>query len=276
MPAISRSDLLKFLSKPRSVEEVAEHCAISRKMAHFHLREAVESGQVLTSEKPLVQMADGSKGTLKEQNRLVYLFRKSPLLSDGRLMSTCRESDGSFSETKSADSSMKLLTKSYHKIEDDVKSGKSARSSLMKSTLTHSLGRPVKTHTQAPESGDRPSVLKTTDSKELDHLLRHRKQAAGEKAQSVSHVERIRFFQAVSKRPLSLLELHERFGINKQAIKRLVKNGLLAETWGSDGVGLSFRLTDKGAVFLRELERAAQCGPDIGKRAFVKLRNNVP
>jgi hypothetical protein len=85
-------------------------------------------------------------------------------------------------------------------------------------------------------------------------------------------VERLHLFQALLKEPLTFLVVHERFNVSKQTIRRLVQKKLLAEVWGSAGVGITFNVTNKGKAYLAELEEASKYEPKIKEHAFTRLK----
>jgi hypothetical protein len=74
----------------------------------------------------------------------------------------------------------------------------------------------------------------------------------------LSFAERLQLFRALSREPLSFLDLHGRFGVSKQTIRRLVKNHFLVEVWGSNNIGVQFKLTKKSKNHLKELEATAK------------------
>lgn len=88
----------------------------------------------------------------------------------------------------------------------------------------------------------------------------------------ISHAQTLQLFQALMKEPLSFLELRCRFGVSRQTVKRLVKNGLLAETWGAKAVGVSFVPSDKGRVYFKELEAAAMYRPNARNNVIIRLK----
>jgi hypothetical protein len=92
---------------------------------------------------------------------------------------------------------------------------------------------------------------------------------------SLSHIERIHLFKAVSDQSLPFLELHVRFGVSKQTIRRLVKNGLLMEVWGPRAIGVRFKLSNKGKTYLKELEEAARYEPRKSERDLVRLKHKI-
>jgi len=96
-----------------------------------------------------------------------------------------------------------------------------------------------------------------------------------EEAKRLSYAQKLKLFQALVKEPLPFLEIHGRFGISKQAIKRLVRNGLLTEMWGPKAVGVRFKLSKKGNVYLKELEAAAKFEPKIEENVFIRLKHRA-
>ena len=74
-------------------------------------------------------------------------------------------------------------------------------------------------------------------------------------------------------KPATFLDLHGRFGVSKETVKSLMKNGPLAEVWGPKTVGLRFKLTRKGKAYLRELEAAARYKPKIREASLIRLKH---
>lgn len=112
-------------------------------------------------------------------------------------------------------------------------------------------------------------------------LIKHKvtAQLSGRKVRSdtresnyLSHAKRLQLFQASLKEPLTFLDLHGRFGVSKQTIRRLVKNGLLMEVWGPKAIGVRFKLSKKGKIYLKELEAAAKYEPKVREKDFIRLK----
>jgi hypothetical protein len=91
----------------------------------------------------------------------------------------------------------------------------------------------------------------------------------------LSYVERLKLFQALSKEPLSFLDLHGRFGVSKQTIKRLVKNGFLKEVWGCNAIGVEFKLTNKSRNHLKKLKATAKRGLTITEKNLIRLKQRI-
>jgi hypothetical protein len=96
-----------------------------------------------------------------------------------------------------------------------------------------------------------------------------------EKTERLPHAKELQLFKALSNEPLPFLDLHVRFGVSKQTTRGLLKRGLLAEVWGSGGVGLRFTLSEKGRSHLKQLEAAAKYKSRVKPRDFVRLKRKA-
>jgi hypothetical protein len=89
------------------------------------------------------------------------------------------------------------------------------------------------------------------------------------------HAKRLQLFQAARDEPLTFLDLHARFSVSKQMVRGLVKKKFLAEDWGPKAIGVRFKLTEKGKVYLKQLEEAARYESGIKERASIRLKNKA-
>jgi len=125
-------------------------------------------------------------------------------------------------------------------------------------------------------SFDVPSAKgKLVRSRTVNQLLEHRTTPSQKATGYLSHAERIHLFQALLKEPLTFLDLHSRFGVSKQIIRRLVKKGLLMEIWGPKTVGVRFKLSYKGKIHLRKMEGAAKLEPEMRERVFIRVKHRT-
>jgi len=275
MPKLDRPNLLKFLSKPRFVNEVAEHYGISKKLANFHLLKAMKSGHVLISEKPIFQTLRSSKGKMKRLGGFVYVFRNSPMLADGWAKFTVREANYLVSKSTSNVFSVRFLSKthsSFGKVFNHELSG----FTFEEAEGSHSIPHHYKIRGPLSSEFDVSSAkVKLSKQRTVDQLLGQRTRSTYQEVKSLPHVEKIRLFQALLKEPLPFLDLHGRFGISKQTLRGLVKNRLLMETWGPKAVGVRFKLTNKGKSYLRELETAAKIEPKMKESVFIRLKQRA-
>jgi hypothetical protein len=100
-------------------------------------------------------------------------------------------------------------------------------------------------------------------------------QSSAEKPEQLSQVKRHQLFQALSKQPSPFLELHARFGVSKQTMRRFIRRGWLTEMWGQGGVGVRFRLSEKGRNHLRELEAAAKYKTKTTQKGLIRLKQKA-
>jgi hypothetical protein len=91
----------------------------------------------------------------------------------------------------------------------------------------------------------------------------------------LSFAKRLQLFRALSREPLSFLDLHVRFGVSKQTIRRLVKNHFLVEVWGPNDIGVQFKLTKESKNHLNELETAAKYDSKIVEKSPIRLKNKI-
>jgi len=273
MARIDHSSLLKFLVKPRFAREVAEHYGISKKIANFHLREAIKKGQVLVSEKPLSQILKGSNRKLRASRAPLYVSRKSPMIVGG--WAKAKSADGPILTPKSNLSNIRFLSPTHSALGKDVVNSKLSGFAFEEKTDSSIAKHNLKTKgALAPEFDASSDKVKLAERKNIDQLLGH-KPSTQTKTTSLSYVEKIRLFQALSKKSLTFLDLHGRFGVSKQTIKGFVKNGFLAETWEPQGIGVKFKLTSKGKIHLKELEAAAKYEPKLTEKPLIRLKQKI-
>jgi len=259
---------LKFLSKPRFAHEVAEHFRMSKKLANFHLREAVKSGQVLVSEKPIQQTWRSSDGKLRRLKEILYVSRKSPMLIDGRTKFRTHETNELVQ--------VGFLSKNHALVGKSVFNNKLSSFTFEETTGLLPNKRRFKTKgLLKSEFAVNSAKAKLAKRRTVAQLLRRKPQPIQENVKSLSYVEKIHLFQALLKEPLAFLDLHVRFGVSKQTIRRLVKNRLLTEIWGPKAVGVRFKLSKKGENYLRQLEAAAKYEPKIKENPLIRLKHRI-
>lgn len=275
MPKLKRSRLLNFLSKPRFEHEIAEHFNVSISSANYHLRDAVRSGQVLVSERPVLKTLEEANGRLKHISDYVYVFKRSPISSDNRSKPHPIKADDSGKSGIEA-----FSTRFVSNIHEPARRGL-LRDSLTGLAFEKPVSPPINTPLLkarvhlAQESEVSSTKLKPARQRTIEQLLMHRTRSPQKEATSLSSAKEILLFQALFKKPSPYLDLHERFGVSKQTIKRLVKNGLLVELWGPRAIGVRFRLTHNGRAHLKELEAAAKYEPKLERKPFIRLKHRI-
>jgi len=276
MSKLDHVSLSKFLSKPRFLHEVAEHYGISKELAEFHLRGAVKSGQVLISERPVFQTLRLSNRRKKRSGGFVYVSEKSPGLVNNWTrfsLKTLCVSTGSKGEAVSVRFLSSTDALKAREVFDRKLPGSFGEGTTDSRVDKHRLKA---TGSLVPPFDGSRSKVKLSRQRSVDQLLRNMPRSVAEEAKSISQVERIRLFRALVKEPLPFLDLHGRFGVSKQIVRRLIKNGFLRETWGPKAIGVRFKLTNKGRVHLRELEAAAKYEPTVRETTFIRLKHRSP
>lgn len=276
MSKLNHRALSKFLSKPRFAHEVAEHYGISKKLADFHLREAITSGQVLISEKPVLQTLRNSHGKLKRFRRFLYVSQNSPMLADGWTRFKMKEAKGLISPATGDVFSIRFLSQTHGLIGKGIGNQKFSGFVFKEATCAPGVERHFKTDKPLTSEFDVASTkMKLTHRRTIEQLLEHATPTISEETASLPYAERIRLFQALLKEPLPFLDLHGRFGGSKQIIRGLVRNGLLMEVWGPRAIGVVFKLTNKGKMHLKELEAAAKHEPNMRNKTYIRLKQRT-
>jgi hypothetical protein len=275
MPKLNRMSFLRFLSRPRFVHEIADHYGISKKLAVFHLLEAAKSGQVLMSEKPIFRMLKPSAGRLKHSSEFVYVSRGSPMFVDGRAEFTIKES-GDFVPRSNGDAfSVKFVSSAHVPLGRRLFDQRTPNFPLT-GTSGHETGTPrLKTNVSLTRKiGSSKYSVKLTKRRTVDQLLRPRLSSDVE-SKSLSYVEMIDLLRALSKEAMPFLNLHARFGISKQTLKRLAKNRLIVEVWGPRAIGVKFKLSKRGEMYLKNLESAAKYEPRMKDKGLIRLKQKT-
>jgi predicted DNA-binding protein YlxM (UPF0122 family) len=251
------------------LHEIAEHYGVSRETAIFHLREAMKSGQLLVSEAPVFRTIKDSSGNLKKLRGFVYVYKKSPILVGKDIRFSLPKTDNSKRELRSTSHA------SFSKPDGEptraglepgssrfVPMEKANRESAARLKADHSLISKLKVSSVKVSSANHTRSSRLLPSK----------QYSSSKPAALLNVEKIQLFQALLKEPLPFLDIQNRFEVSRQMITRLVKKGLLMETWGSKGVGIRFKLTSKGKACLAQFEEASKYKGRIRQSPLTRLK----
>jgi hypothetical protein len=275
MPKLTKISFLRFLSKPRFVHEISDHYGIPKKLAVFHLLKAVKSGQVLVSEKPVFKMLKTSAGRLKHSGEFVYVSRGSPMFVDGHAEFTIKgsgdvvpKSNGGTLSVRFISSAHTVLGKNFF---DQRTPNFTPAETADHETATSHLKTDVALMKRIRSSQHEVKMVKR---RTVDQLLRPKHSSdAGPK--SLSYVETIDMLRALSKEALPFLNLHARFGISKQTLKRFAKKRLIVEVWGPRAIGVKFKLSKRGEFYLKNLESAAKYELKIKDKRLIRLKQKT-
>jgi hypothetical protein len=252
------------------LHEIAEHYGVSRETAVFHLRKAMKSGQVLASEAPVFQIIKDSSGNLKKLEGFVYVNRESPVIVGEHIRLSLPKTDNSKPEllgtsqvnfsTPHDESRSAMLEQGSPRFGTSDKANRGSHEEMLKAN--HSLISKLGVSSAKVSSANHIRSSRLYPSK----------QYSSSKPTPLLNIEKIRLFQALLKEPLPFLDMHDRFNVSRQTITRIVKGGLLKETWGSNGVGVRFKITKKGKSYLKELEEASKYKLRIRDSPLTRLK----
>jgi hypothetical protein len=266
-----RPNLAEFLLKPRFLHEIVENYKVSEKTAAFHLREAVKSGQVLVSEAPAFRTIRDSAGNLRNLSGFLYVHQKSPILvGKGTRLSMLKIGD--FIPGLGNTSRVSFITKLHDASEKVMSDTGSTNRQPTERANSGNRGTKLRGNSSFMSKLNVSSArVASANNTRSSHLLSS-EQHLNNKLKPFLNIEKIRLFHALLQEPLPFLDMHNRFNVSKQAITRLVKRGLLMETWGCNGVGVRFKLTSKGKAYLKELEQASNYKPKIRESPLTRLK----
>jgi len=255
------SELLYFLSEPRSLEEIAEHFAISTSMANRYLQKAIRENQILACR-------CSTRGHLKSQKKqgqseiLVYISRDSDLLSREltgfAVEKVVRTQKGVGSETTFIRFSSENPSKSSSNSMQGVLRGKKYELADQNST---SLPL-IKVHKEKFVRSAREPIAAG-------------KRKPQSQARSFSIAEELSMLTALSHNPKSYVDLKTRFKVSKPTLRTLTKKGIVEEVWGPRNIGITYQLTEKGKKHLNRLKMAARLKRDKIKDLSIRLKHRI-
>jgi DNA-binding MarR family transcriptional regulator len=255
------SELLYFLSEPRSLEEIAEHFAISTSIANRYLQKAIRENQILACRY-------STRGHLKSQRKqgqsetLVYISKDSDLLSREltgfAVEKVVRTQKGVGSETTFIRFSSEDPSKSSSNSMQRVSRGKNYELADQNSTSLPQImvrkGKFVRSAREPLATGKRKSQSQ---------------------ARSFSIAQELSMLTALSQNTRSYVDLQTRFKVSRRTLRTLVKKGILKEVWGARNIGITFQLTEKGKKHLKRLKTAARLKRDKIRNLGIQLKHRI-
>ncbi len=246
VPEPSRSALLDFLGKPRSLDDLIHKFGISPNRAKYHLRSTLRSGQVLKSIEPIPRLPTlGGDDDFSGPSAYLHITVRSPHLKELPL-SSHKVHGAKFIPSPLTASGKKAVTDKVWFVP------------LAKLNSKHLLTTPP-----------RPRASKDLFPQSSSQKPTHRG------GKPPTHLVMGDLLQELSKQGLNLREINRRFGISKQSIQRLVRNGVLREEWGMNGIGVQYQLSKKCKeqfAAIRETSRIKSSR----KESFLRLRSRLP
>jgi hypothetical protein len=218
-------------------------------------------------------MLKPSAGRLKHSGDFVYVSRGSPMFVGGRTEFSIKES-GDFVPRSNGDAfSVRFVSSAHAPIGKSLFDQRTANFALA-GISGHETEIPrLKTDVSLTRNiGSSQSRVKLAKRRTVDQLLRPSPDVG---SKSLSYVEMIDLLRALSKEAMPFINLHARFGISKQTLKRLAKNRLIVEVWGPRAIGVKFRLSKRGEMYLKSLESAAKYEPRMKDKGLIRLKQKT-
>ncbi len=146
-----------------------------------------------------------------------------------------------------------------------------ASNSKLSSKMTVGKGREshFKLRRDKPESVRRSPVRLPT-SKILG------RQRVVRKSSRISLLSEVRLLEALSAKAEKLDDLRATYGVSRKTMDGLVRKGLLCASWGPNGVGNFYGITQLGSEELRRLRTASTLGGELLKRRPILLKTIAP
>ncbi len=96
------------------------------------------------------------------------------------------------------------------------------------------------------------------------------------KSSRISLLSEVRLLETLSAKPEKLDDLRATHGVSRKTIDGLVRKGLLCASWGPNGVGNFYGITQRGSEELRRLRTASTLGNELLKRRPISLKTIAP
>lgn len=236
--------LSDYLRRPRSARDVAERFGISERLAISQLKEGVTTGRISVIGSAL--RLRSSKG----QSEWKYIPKALQVSRDARLIGTVGSRDISLRLTGGSSNRPRFCTNTATAQPTDE---------IIPKRLKPSMHRVKNRLARNPHSNIQPSLK-----------MRRKRRLLGpsDLLQILTHVKA---------HPSTIAQTRETLAISGAELKRLLRTGLLKESWGQGGVGVTIRLSQKGSRQLSWMNEASKLDQRAKRALFVSLKqNSVP
>jgi len=166
---------------------------------------------------------------------------------------------------------------SNHRSSEDI-SGDCLRMKKLPATSRSKMAsemQPHNVHLPKLHDGAPSHVSKKPDSITISHLMPVSRENRQEKSQHPSLSSQMRLFELLREGSKTFTELIAESGLSHSALNHFVRTGMLAEAWGREGIGLSLKLTRKGAKQLREFKDANLDNGRYSRKSLISLKTRI-
>ncbi len=239
--------LTGYLKRPRSVREVAERFGISERLAISQLKEGVITGRISVIGSPLRLRASKSHPEWKQIPRALQVSR------DTELIATV-----GFQTVGPRNLSLRLTGGRANRSPQFRPSTATPRltSEIIPQRARPSMQRVKSRLTGNPQTSRQPSLKLTRKRRLL---------GPSDLRQILTHVKA---------HPATIARTREALAISGAELKRLLRTGLLKESWGRGGVGVTIRLSQEGLRQLSWMNEASKLDQRAKRALFVSLKQN--
>ncbi len=247
MVKIPSNALTDYLKRPRSAREVADRFRISKRLAISQLKEGVTTGNISVIGPPLRLRLSEGHSEWKQIPKALQVSRDTELIA----------TVGS-PTVGPRYLSLRLTGGGANRSPQFRPSAASAQLTSERIPKRHrpSMQRVKSRLTMNPQS-NRQSSLKGTRKRRL--------LGPSDLLQILTHVKA---------HPATIAQTREALAISGAELKRLLRTGLLKESWGRGGVGVTIRLSQEGLKQLNWMNKASKLDQRAKRALFVSLKQN--
>jgi hypothetical protein len=138
-----------------------------------------------------------------------------------------------------------------------------------------SVMQPHNAHLPKLHDGAPSHVSKKPDSITISQLMPVSHENEKEESRHPSLSSQMRLFELLQEGSKTFTELMDESGLSHEVLNHFVRIGILAETWGRDGVGLSLTLTSKGVKQLKEFKDANLDNARYSRKSLISLKTRI-
>ncbi len=247
MVKIPSETLSDYLKRPRSASEVANRFGISERLAISQLKEGVTTGRISVIGSTLRLRGPMGRSEWKQIPKALQVSREAEL-----------DATGGSQAVGPRHLSLRLTGGRTNRSPQFRPSTPSAQltGELIPKRHRPSMQRVRNRLATNPHSNRQPSLKVTRKRRllgpsDLLHILSH-----------------------VKAHPATIAQTREALTISGAELKRLLRTGLLKESWGRGGVGVTIRLSQEGLRRLSWMKEASRLDQGAKRALFVSLKQN--
>ncbi len=144
-----------------------------------------------------------------------------------------------------------------------------ARSKMVSALSPHNTGLP-KLHDTVPSR-----MSTKLEPARISQLLPGSQKITTDRNSRAPLSAKMHSLELLSDRAKTSTEFRKEGLLSQRDLRHLVHNGILRETWGKKGVGVSLKLTNKGAKQLADFKKATIDNSRLSRKSLVSLKTRL-